>query len=103
MIHPSLRHCRGARALGVAGLAGALLAGCAAERTPPAPVCTGTETPASRLFLQQVSATGAIVRWHGACNTPARCALFRVRFRRRRPRPIPPTTPWPRARASAAT
>ena len=45
-----------------------LLGACAAQRTAPAPACTGAETPASRLFLQQVSATGAIVRWHGEAD-----------------------------------
>ena len=48
---------------GVSVMALALLSACAVERTPPAPSCTGTELPASRLFLQQVSASGAIVRW----------------------------------------
>jgi len=48
-------------------VAGALLAGCAAERLQP-PACDGAELPASRLFLQQVTANGAIVRWRGEAD-----------------------------------
>ena len=68
MMHRSFRGCRIACALGVAGLVGALLAGCAAGRKQPAPVCAGSELPVSRLFLQQVSASGAILRWRGEAD-----------------------------------
>lgn len=72
MIHLCFRGSRIVRVPGVASLAGAWLAGCAAGHTPSAPVCTGSEQPASRLFLQQVSASGAIVRWRGEAT--ALCA-----------------------------
>jgi hypothetical protein len=45
-----------------------LVAGCAPQQPARTPVCDGAETPTSRLFLQQVTATSAIVRWRGDAN-----------------------------------
>ena len=45
---------RGLRAVSVVALA--LLSACAVERTPPAPACTGTETPASRTGRNEAAA-----------------------------------------------
>lgn len=64
----SARSAAGAVALAVS----ALLAGCAGDALRHAPACTGSEVPATRLFLQQVAATSAIVRWRG--DAAALCA-----------------------------
>ena len=45
-----------------------LLAGCS-EQPRRAVACAGTEQPTSRLFLQQVSAHGAIIKWRGEADT----------------------------------
>ncbi|MCX7096136.1 MAG: metallophosphoesterase [Methylobacter sp.] len=46
-----------------------LLTACASPMPPTvSQVCTGAETATTRLFLQQVSDTGAIVKWRGAAE-----------------------------------